>query len=401
MGSIKLAGINSVDIVPDFNSPSVVKRLRGIISQSKTLRAAVAYWTIQSDKISKDLTLKFSGEGFLCVDINYPTDIDELNRLSTSGGNIYLHLLKPNPQPGDLRIKMPPHLMHAKTLLFDIDENIAELWVGSHNWTARALSGLNIEASNITRMEIGCHYYCEAEALLNFIRSSCVPFDPRHIEYYKWIQGQNIEDVDWIVDLNSSNAGSIAGERISLFMNSNNDFRSLKKVDKIIKLAIKDNSSDQVYLYDGQVKDTGHVKGSGLDYDSRLYVFHSGGTRPNIEGPAVPPASKVKASTYWATFEVNMGSPYILPEFASTDFYSLSANDRWLTMAQDPFENRVDSEGRKLFQKNNKPLILRPVTADAFHGKQPKYFELKHLEVKQSGNRPLVRKGVVPRVGNK
>ncbi|MFC1515799.1 hypothetical protein ACFL7E_03470 [Thermodesulfobacteriota bacterium] len=397
MGSTKVTGINSVDIVPDFNSPSVVKRLRDTISQSSALRAAVAYWTIESDKISKDLPLKLSGEGFLCVDINYPTDIDELNRLSARGGNIYLHLLKPNPQPGEFRIKMPPHLMHVKTLLFDLDENSAELWVGSHNWTARALSGLNIEASNVIRMKIACNLYRDAEILLNSIRTSCVLFDPGLVDYYKWLQGQNIEDVDWIVDLQSTNAGGMTGERITLFMNAKSDFQSLKKVDKVIKLAVKDVSSGQVHLYDGQVKDTGHVKGSGLDYDNRLYAFHSGRARPEIEGPAVPPAAKIKKSQYWATVTVEAGAPSLLPVFEHSDFFGLSAYDRWLIMAQDPFEKRVDSDDRQLFQKSNKPLILRPVTVDAFHGKQPKDFELKHLETKKLGDRPLIRKAVVPR----
>lgn len=397
MGSLALSGIESIDIVPDPDYPSVVKRLRNSISKSDTLRAAVAYWTIESDKISDKLALKFSGEGFLCVDINYPTDIDDLNRLSTMGGNIYLHLLKPNPQPGELRIKMPPHLMHAKTLLFDFDENKAELWVGSHNWTARALSGLNFEASTITNLSITSDLYQSAENLLNSIRSACVLFDPDLVDYYKWLQGQNIEGVEWIVDLEGENAGNFSGERISLFLNSDQDFRNLKKVDKIIKLSVQESGSGQVYLYEARIMDTGYVKKSGLDYGNRYYAFHSGKITPTIEGPAVPQTSKIKKTKFWATVEITSAAPNLQPDFVGADFLGLPDQARWLIQKNDPFESRVNDEDRFLFIKSSKPLIQRPLSAEAFKGNVPSKLEINHLKQKQLGEKPLIRKAIIPK----
>jgi hypothetical protein len=400
MISAKLSGVNSVDIVPDFNSPSVVRKLRDTIARSRSLRAAVAYWTIPSDKVSTQLVSKLSGYGFLCVDISYPTDVDELNRISKNGGNIYLHLLKPNPQKGELKTKMPPHLMHAKTLLFDLDESYAELWIGSHNWTARALTGLNIEVSNVISMKSVSDLYQAAQDLLNSIRSSCVPFDSNLVDYYKWLQGQDIENVDWIVDLYGNNADRLARERITLFMISKTDYQSLKKVDKNIKLFVQDRSSGRIFLYDAQVKDTGYVTGSGLDYDDRLYAFHSGRATPLIEGPAAPPATTIKKSKYWATVEVGLGTPSELPKFDSSDFFALPAHDRWMIKVKDPFEDRVNDEDRHFFKKSKKPLIQRPVSADAFLGKEPRKYELEHLEEKKPGKKPLIRKGVITRGHN-
>ena len=224
-------------------------------------------------------------------------------------------MLKANPQKGELKTQMPPHLMHAKTLLFDLDENYAELWIGSHNWTARALTGLNIEVSIVISMNTASDLYRVAQDLLNYIRDSdsSVPFDPNLVDYYKWLQGQKIEEVDWIVDLFSYNADRLTGERITLFMILDKDYQSLKKVDKDIKLFVEDRSSGRIFLYDARIRDTGYVERSGLDYGDRLYAFHSGSVKPMIEGPAAPPTTGVKKSKYWATWSRFYSLEYIRP----------------------------------------------------------------------------------------
>lgn len=397
MSSSTLSGINSIELVPDFNSPSIVKKLQRTIAQSKLLRSAIAYWTLPFDKMSEDLPQKLSGDGFLCVDINYPTNIDELKRIATRGGNVYLLLLKPNPQPGDLRTNMPPHLMHTKTFLFNLDDKSAEFWVGSHNWTARALSGLNIEASNVINMATSSHLYQLARELLNSIRSSCVAFDPANVDYYKWLQGQNLEDVDWIVDLEAKDAESLSGQRITLFMTSDNDFRNLKKVDKTIIVSVQDQISAKIYIYNAKVRDTGYVKASGLDYNVRLHVFHIGTSKLVVDGPSIPSPTKVKKSKYWATIEMSIEIPTEHFNFYISDFFGLPPQDRWLTTKIDHFEDRVAKEDRFLFEKSYRPLIQRPVTVDAFLGKAANQTELEYLQKIQPVEKPLIRKGIIPK----
>jgi hypothetical protein len=61
--------------------------------------------------------------------------------------------------------------------LFDYPEEPDELWVGSHNWTARALTGVNIEASLRVRLTSDSKLYADAANFLTEIRAHCVPFD--------------------------------------------------------------------------------------------------------------------------------------------------------------------------------------------------------------------------------
>lgn len=69
---------------------------------------------------------RISGDGFLCTDIHFPTDIDRLCEMKSAGANVYFILRNPNPQTCELRSKVPPHLLHPKMLLFDFPSKPAE-----------------------------------------------------------------------------------------------------------------------------------------------------------------------------------------------------------------------------------------------------------------------------------
>ncbi len=62
------------------------------------------------------------------------------------GGRVHVYY-EDIPTYTDRGCKEPPALLHAKMLLFWMPDGTAELWVGSHDWTKRALLGLNVEAS--------------------------------------------------------------------------------------------------------------------------------------------------------------------------------------------------------------------------------------------------------------
>jgi HKD family nuclease len=127
--------------------------------------------------------------------------------MKLAGANVYLYLLNPNPQPGELKSKVPPHLLHPKQLLFDYKDEPAELWVGSHNWTARALTGVNIEASLRVRLSSDSKLYADAAAFLDAIRANCVPFDVTAVNYYKWLQQSDQEEEIWVVELREVRSG--------------------------------------------------------------------------------------------------------------------------------------------------------------------------------------------------
>ena len=59
--------------------------------------------------------------------------------------------------------KGPAYLMHARMLLrFWSKDRTAELWVGSHNRTNRAVYGLNIEASLVAKLRDSSQLFIEA-----------------------------------------------------------------------------------------------------------------------------------------------------------------------------------------------------------------------------------------------
>ena len=120
-------------------------------------------------------------DSFLCVDIHHPTNLEALARMTSSGANVYLHLeklVKSKRNPHLFPYGMPPYLLHQKMLLFDYRGADAELWVGSHNWTSRAIHGPNIEASMVVTLKKTSRLYSEANSNLEAVRGFCEPMDP-------------------------------------------------------------------------------------------------------------------------------------------------------------------------------------------------------------------------------
>jgi len=118
-----MIGIQSIELVPSTKSGEVASSLRTSLRTSSSLRAAVAYWCVGPKQLGPQLVPRLSGDGFLCVDIHLPSDVDILAEMSSAGANVFLHLMNPNPQPDELRMRMPPHLLHPKFLLLTTTPN--------------------------------------------------------------------------------------------------------------------------------------------------------------------------------------------------------------------------------------------------------------------------------------
>jgi hypothetical protein len=181
---------------------------------------------------------RLSGQGFLCVDIHLPTDIDQLYQMKKAGENIYLYLFNPNPQPGELRSKVPPHLLHPKMLLFDYPTGHSDLWVGSHNWTARALTGVNIEASLRVNVTTASSLYISAVDFLQAIRARREPFDVNAVSYYKWLQQADQEEEVWVLDLRGTRSAIDTERKLTVFGKTEEDYRNLRSVDKNIVVSL-------------------------------------------------------------------------------------------------------------------------------------------------------------------
>lgn len=355
-----VGGITTIEFVPAFDSRAVVGRLQSALQSSDKLRAAVAYWCVGTAELGPILVSRLSGDGFLCVDIHLPTDIDRLCQMRLAGANIYLYLLNPNPQPGELKTKVPPHLLHPKMLLFDYPQMPAELWVGSHNWTARALTGVNIEASLQVRLSADSQLYTDAAHYLDEIRTNCIPFDVSAVSYYKWLQQSDQEEENWVVELRGDRSLLDTGRKLTIFGKSEEDYRSLKSVDKNIIISLLDEPSGQEILYEASIGDTGRSpRNRGVTLDARLYAAHDGTQRPKLQGPKIPDPPVVNAATSWATVDV------VDELFGGT--FEIPPRERWIN-EESARTVQIPPALRKWFPNPYKPLVQRPVSKAEFEG---------------------------------
>jgi hypothetical protein len=139
-------GILEIKLLPEWSPSSVQAVLKSALSRSQFLQAGIAYWTVSDQVFGRVLPNALRDDnGFLCVDLHPPTDIDALAALVRKGAHI--HLFCEDMATPDAARKERPHLLHTKMLLFWLKDQTVELWVGSHNWTNRSIAGLNIESS--------------------------------------------------------------------------------------------------------------------------------------------------------------------------------------------------------------------------------------------------------------
>lgn len=381
-----VSGVNDIEFVPAFDYREVVTKLQSALQNSKRLRAAVAYWCVGAKELGPKLVERLSGDGFLCVDIHLPTDIDRLCQMKTAGANIYLYLLNPNPQLGELKSKVPPHLLHPKQLLFDYADEPAELWVGSHNWTARALTGVNIEASLRVRLTPESKLYADAAGFLDAIRANCVPFDVTAVNYYKWLQQSDQEEENWVVELRGDRSLLDNERKLTIFGRSDEDYRSLRSVDKNIVISLLDEPSGQEILYEAAIGDTGRRPTQrGVTLDARLYAAHDGAPRPKLQGPKIPDPPVVNAATSWATVDI------VDELFGAT--FEIPPRDRWVS-EDTQRETRIPPELRKWFPNPSRPLVRRAVSRAEFEGAVSDLPE-KSSALLEAGGARLLRKKVV------
>ncbi|AMR29537.1 hypothetical protein A0257_22190 [Hymenobacter psoromatis] len=183
---------------PHPHKRSIVSQLNYTIHRAEALYAAVGFWSVGPDFFATDLVALLRKKDSFCIaDIHSPTNVDKLNLFHAQGATRFSLFFKElHPKRVDAFIER--HLMHTKMLLFDLPEGKAELWVGSHNFTKQALTGINREASLV----IPCHQhdglYSQALTYLHSIRDDkdCHPFDPNQLDNYKKLQGLPEEEIE-------------------------------------------------------------------------------------------------------------------------------------------------------------------------------------------------------------
>lgn len=371
-------GILSVDLLhPLGNPPAFFHRLQHSIRAATRMRAAVAFWTVGPNEVSNELANRLAmSDSFLCVDLHLPTSVDQLVTLDAhiravdaSGQHLFLHLHKIEGQTeawGSNK-HLPENLLHTKALLFDFDDGTAEVWIGSHNWTRRALVGINIEASVVTTISRDCSLYVQTSQMLEQIRASCEPFDASLADYYRWLQ--EAQGTVPVIILEGQQADSIANSELKLFGTSALDFPQFRQVGRQIFLLILDAETRRQYLYRADIATASDSHAdierlaSALYGQKQRYVYRPGRRRPRLELPLRSRDEYPKDARYCATISVQER----LPE--SIRIIDPPAGKRWTTKEKEmlarfdysPLFSEASYEyGEALSEVLRKVIIRRP-----------------------------------------
>lgn len=355
-----ITGVLKIELLPSslVDSADVRPRLRAVLHEASSLYGTVAYWTTPFSFVSRTLPTRLASPGFLCVDIHLPTDLDRLNELHAAGASIHLHLRDMRANVGDKATGMPPHLLHAKMLLFDFPDGEAELWTGSHNWTIRALAGPNVECSLVVRLSQNSPLYAQARQFLQGCRSLCQPFDPTQLAWYKRLQLAN-DPTDRTIDLEGEDVQNLDDTVIAVFGTEPKDLQELKTLGRNVYVQLADSSTEEETLYSATVIHVGeqpraNPSAGGLLLSPRRYAFRLGKRLAVLEPIAQIPDSVLSRAYYFASLE--LGS-----RVSGKRAYAPVAEERWeVSTDSDPLLQRSAQEVRERLSRGTRPAMRVP-----------------------------------------
>ena len=165
---------------------------------------------------------------------------------------MFLHLRKIEGDTENGVKGMPENLLHTKLLLFDMPDGKGELWIGSHNWTKRAILNLNIEASIVIELSQQSVLYNHAKTMLENIKSLSTRFDPNDLEYYIWLQTRDQKTAS-IIELEGNNAHNLSYTEIVILGDYLTDFKDINTVNKELNLSVIDSHTGAEYVYRAEV----------------------------------------------------------------------------------------------------------------------------------------------------
>lgn len=281
---------NQINLYSTTLYKSVKPRLKELIKQAECLQMSVAYWTINknyfyfSDKEDNYLVnLLTKKDSFACIDISLPTNVSNVCEIAAQTDTLYFYtrsFSKVNSQGQTPH--MVNHLLHSKILLFDLPNEQASIWIGSHNWTDRALSGINIETSLEILVNRNDKIYKEVKQLLADIKNQCHKVNPQLEKVYKNIQKQ--EDTWLYCELGLDEKNNIytdlaTNKKIILHLFFNKDNPPNIDNRRRIFLFLRDSTiSNSGCLFKGNIARSGQLprsqpKLSFPDLDEGYYCF--------------------------------------------------------------------------------------------------------------------------------
>jgi hypothetical protein len=358
--------ILDIRILPPWSPSSVLRKLTSTISKSQILQAGIAYWTINDDIFGPQLARALSDpSSFLCVDLHAPTEIDALEALVKKGARIYWFCWD-IPTYTDSGRRDPPRLLHTKMLLFWGPDRTMELWIGSHNWTNRALAGLNIECSIVVRARDTSSLCADAAHYLHNIKQICNQFDPAKVDFYKQIQHKTKKEIAAFIDLEGKDAKSLGNLTIALFVTDQRDERELDTVGSDVYLKVIDSDSTQEYHYPAQILHAGRLSApdpsaGGIFFTPRRYAFRRGRRFPVLLPEQEIGFDVLNETNYFVTLKIKAVDTTIVTEETS------AKTAAWVDVPEE--ENvifrRLDPEARNLLFRRRRASSSNTELSDA------------------------------------
>lgn len=230
----------------DFSNRSVKERLKESLENTEILRGAVAFWTIDDNYFGDALVNALNhNDSFYCVDVSSPTDFDAIRKIDKKLNltpAFHVHCKRFEPSKG-----VRENLLHSKIIVMDKFDGSAEIWVGSHNFTKYALSGINIESSVVIHFDANEANSDFKNNIISFLESvkrspNTYPFNEN--SYYYFMALQDAARINWIKEYLKIQLNMDLGKEIEFCRTIEIKGKDLDKLDNSTIIVIGDDEKE-------------------------------------------------------------------------------------------------------------------------------------------------------------
>lgn len=252
-------------------------------------------------------------------------------------------------------------------LLFWGRDGTAELWVGSQNWTKRALLGLNVEASLVVRLKDSSALFIAASNYLAHMKAIAKPFDLAKVDIYKALQRKRTNGLTPVMELEAEDGASASGTTITVFGTDRKDLTKLGTVRREIHVALLHPRTDAQCLYPATILHSGLLPASGaaaggISFSPRRCAYRKGQQFPTLRPSGPIDQTVLNTAEYFVT--VRLGA--LDPSLVAAQPPARAAVMEEVADEVSPLLARLDVEARALLFGGRGIRVSRPaVVSDA------------------------------------
>jgi hypothetical protein len=235
-----------------------------ILKKTKCIKGLSAFWTLDykskgNTKLSQYSNLFYDllsvENSYMCVDLHLPTNVEQITNSVNNGCNFYMFLFEVKT---DNIFSFNNNLLHSKVVLFEGLE-FDYVLVGSHNQTAHAVTGFNMEFSFLMKIDPKSEAKKNILIYLELIKELCMKLPTSNLQ--RWMlelvqkkgKLEGIENIDFIecACFNEKTMNSIKiGTLIHMISFNKKRVAQLSKLnDKIcISIQSKDGDNQKFWL---------------------------------------------------------------------------------------------------------------------------------------------------------